>query len=58
MKFDESRTFHPMRECIGKTIVGTGNSNTNVSLTFDDGTVLVIDQVENFDVLFSLQGEE
>jgi hypothetical protein len=39
--FDETRELHPMRECLNKTIVGTGNSATNVSLTFGDGMVLL-----------------
>lgn len=59
--FDETRELHPMRECIGKTIVGTGNSATNISLTFDDGTALVFNLRPSFcpgagyDVHVSLQ---
>jgi hypothetical protein len=54
MIFDGTREFHPMRECIGKTIEGTGNSNCNVSLTFTDGTVLIFQQTGN-DVRVSLE---
>jgi hypothetical protein len=39
--FDETGEFHPMRECIGKTITGTGNSSIDISLSFDDDSVMI-----------------
>ena len=44
MIFDVTRNLHPMRECLGKTVMGTGNSEDNVFLTFEDGTILSFDR--------------
>jgi hypothetical protein len=55
--FDETRRLHPLRECIGGEIVGTGNSTTNVSLTFSNGGLLSFDQKGN-DVLVSYRERE
>jgi hypothetical protein len=41
-EYDETQTNHPMRDCIGKTIYGTGNSSAGFTLTFDDGSRLEV----------------
>lgn len=41
--YDETRPLHPMRECINERIESTGNSESNITLTFIDGNVLVFD---------------
>lgn len=51
--FDETQKFHPLRECIGKIIEGTGSSPSNISLTFNDGTVLIFDLLGSGDLMVS-----